>query len=86
MLMEKALYISEGVKPIERGQGIRLYYTNWYDGMVEVCHSVYVDDGVLCDSVAGLPQVWTTLEQAKRESGFHITIDLNNFVIACHGI
>ena len=90
LMMEKALYIAEGMKRIERGQDIRSSYTNWYDTMVEVRHSQYVDDGVLCDSqdcsVDCSDHSWfgPQLEQAKRESGFHSAIDLNKFVIACH--
>ena len=68
LMMEKALYISEQVKPIERHQNVRQLFSAWVDTMFEIRHSQYVDDGVLCDSLAGLlcrfgPQ----LEQAKRK-------------------
>ena len=87
LMMEKALYISEQVKPIERHQDIRQLFGAWVDTMCEIRHSQYVDDGVLCDSLAGLlcrfgPQ----LEQAKRESGYYVKMDLNKFVLACRSM
>ena len=40
LMMEKALYISEQVKPIERHQDIRQLFGAWVDTMCEIRHSV----------------------------------------------